>query len=176
MAAKKMPPKGATSKKNKPKKAVPKKATPKKAAKPTVKQAMKQPAKFAGSAKVKLKPYGKPNVRKRSGVDKFMETALQFSPLWGVNEAFKLVSGVDTNKPMYKNGKYVPKSKRKANRLMAAGNVALGAVPVTKVTKAIKTVKQGNQLRTDLKYGKNTYKQGKNTRRKSNITAINEFG
>lgn len=166
-----MPPRKSPAKKSPPRK------TSRKPVKPTIKQAIKSPARFAGSSKVALKPYGKPSKSKpRSTVDKIGENVLKFSPLFVVNEAFKLATGVDTDKPMYKNGKYVPKSKRKANRGSAAFGVALGAVPATRVTKAIKNVSKANKAKNDLKYGKNHSKNAKNLRRKNVGVKMNEYG
>jgi hypothetical protein len=119
-----------------------KKASSKKAAsKPLTayQKAVKGPAKSA--AKGKLKPYdakwkaGAAKKGKRTGLDKFAEKVIEYSPLGGITYAAEAVTGKNMRGAMNKPAK-------KTSRLGAAGNAALYAVGGGSAGKAAKkTVK-----------------------------------
>ena len=108
-------------------------------------KAVSGPAKSAG--KTKLKPYDakwKADVAKnskRTGLDKFAEGALSFSPLAAVKYGAEAVTGRSMDSPAGSN--------KKVNRLGAAANAALvltplkGAGKVKKVVKTVRSTKSG---------------------------------
>jgi hypothetical protein len=132
-----------------------KKASSKKAAaKPLTayQKAVKGPAKSA--AKGKLKPYdakwkaGVAQKGKRTGLDKFAEKVIEYSPLGGITYAAEAVTGKNMRGAMNKPAK-------KTSRLGAAGNAALYAVgggvagkAAKKTVKTLKTTKGASEMAT----------------------------
>lgn len=137
-------------------------STRKASSKPTVKQAVSNPAKYAASAKIKKVPYSKLKPRKETNLDKVAVGIAGLSPIWVAQQAFNLVSGIDTDKPMYdKSGKYIPKSQRKTKRLSNVANLAFAATSLPKakkIKKAYKTARQVNNIRSTNAVSKQTNK------------------
>jgi hypothetical protein len=144
------------------------KTPPKPTAKKTAKKpltayqkAVKGPAKSAG--KGKLQPYdakwkaGVAKKSKRSGVDKFAEGILKYSPLAGIGYGFEAITGKSISGPMNKPAK-------KVNRLGAAANAASYVVGAGAVGKAAKkTVKT---LRATKGAGEMAAKEGNSAKPK----------
>lgn len=153
------------------KRSAPKAKTPQQIRASKVSSAIKNPGKFAGSAKVKTVPMDakwvaevnkKSKAYNKSLVHKIVEPASQmFGPLYAIERAISAVSGKDLSKSPYdKKGKWKPK---KVNRLGAAVDVAFATAPLSgkKVAKTIKKVKTVRKA----KLGKDVYE----TVKKSNM-------
>ena len=108
------------------------------------------------SAKMKVKPYSAIKRSKRSGLDKFAEGVLAFSPLGGIKYAAEAITGRDLSAPAG--------SKKKTSRVGALGNAALIGLPVVKAgKKVVKVVRAGQRVNAStklIKENKTNYRTG----------------
>lgn len=141
------------------------KSAPKAVKTAAMKKAMANPAKFAGSAKVKTVPYSKMKVRKRSTLDKVAEGVLSnFGPLYAIERAVSTIVGKDLNSNPYdKSGKWV--GYKKQGRLGGALDVALAAAPLKGAKKAKQAIKGLSAIERQI---------GKSTRRGTGATVASK--
>lgn len=140
------------SKKQPPKREAPKsksKVAPKPVKTAAMRKAMQNPGKYAGSAKVKAVPYSKNSkAHKQSTLDKVVEGALSFTPLYAIERAVSALSGKDLRSSPYKDGKFVgyKKQNRLSGAIDAAFSIAPVGAPVKKVRNAVRGLSEAEKI------------------------------